>query len=279
MKLTVIEAERWKIDGGVCFGLVPKTIWSKYFQADENNLLDIHNRLLVVETGNRKILIDTGFGNKKDEKYYSFKYIQTTHTLEEALNQAGFKVEDITDVIFTHLHDDHCGGASIYDDKQNIVPLFPNAEYWITKAQWNWSLQPNPREKGAFFVENLTVLENTGKLHFIEEEDFGTDAISFKIMDGHTKGQLIPIIKYKGKTIVYVADFIPSIAHIPLAYIAAVDVEPLKALAEKEVFLKEAVEQDYYLFFEHDAENQLCTLENTAKGIRAKASLTLDVIQ
>ncbi len=276
MKLTVIEAERWKIDGGVCFGLVPKSIWSKYFQADEDNLLDIHNRLLVVETDDRKILIDTGFGNKKDEKYYSFKYIQTTHSLEDALNHAGFKVDDITDVVFTHLHDDHCGGASVYDEKGNIVPLFSNANYWLTKAQWNWAMQANAREKGAFFTENLVVLEQTGKLHFVEEEDFNSAVISFRIMDGHTRGQLIPLIKYKGKTIAYVADFIPSIAHIPLAYIAAVDVEPLKALAEKEDFLKEAVKNDYYLFFEHDAVHELCNLEMTAKGIRAKTSLKLD---
>jgi glyoxylase-like metal-dependent hydrolase (beta-lactamase superfamily II) len=221
-------------------------------------------------------LIDAGFGNKKDEKYYSFKYIQTTHSLEDALNQAGLKVDDITDVIFTHLHDDHCGGASVYDEKGNIVPLFPKADYWVTKSQWNSAMQANAREKGAFFAENLAVLEQTGKLHFVEEEDFKSDEISFQILDGHTKGQLIPFIRYKGKTIVYVADFIPSIAHIPLAYIAAVDINPLAALEEKQRFLTEAVDDDYYLFFEHDAVHQLCSLVKTDKGIRAKTSLNLD---
>ncbi|PKP40972.1 MAG: MBL fold metallo-hydrolase [Bacteroidetes bacterium HGW-Bacteroidetes-12] len=277
MNLHIIKAETWKIDGGVCFGVVPKSIWGKASISDENNLITICNRLLLVETNDRKVLIDTGFGNKQSEKYYSFKYIQTNHSLEDALNKVGFDIEEITDVIFTHLHDDHCGGASFFNKENKEVEfVFKNANYWISKSQWNSAMNPNKREMVAFLKENFLILEKINKLNLITEEKEIIPNISIRIFNGHTTGQIIPIINYQGRKIVYIADFIPSISHIPLPYIASVDVRPLLTLKEKEDFLKEAVEKNYTLFFEHDAKNECCKLKNTTKGIRVSKTFKLD---
>jgi glyoxylase-like metal-dependent hydrolase (beta-lactamase superfamily II) len=276
MKLTIIQAEKWKMDGGVIFGVVPKTIWGKNYTADENNLLEIYNRLLLVETEGRKILFDVGFGTKQNDKYYSYKYIQSPTTAKQALEKAGYGVEEITDIVFTHLHDDHCGGATEYDKENNIVPVFPNANYWLTKEQWDWAINPNSREIASFLKENLLALEETKKLHFVKNNDVFIPGIEARVMDGHTRGQLIPIITYKNKKLVFVADFIPSSAHLPLPYLASVDIEPLAALREKADFLEEALTENYTLFFEHDAYVESCDLEMTNKGIKAKSTFSLD---
>ncbi len=279
MKLHTINTELFKLDGGAMFGVVPKSIWSKLNPADANNLCTWAMRLLLVEDGDKLILIDTGIGNKQEAKFFGHYYLHGNDTLEKSLQAKGFCKEDITDVILTHLHFDHCGGA-IEREGDTLIPAFKNAVYWSNEAHWLWATQPNEREKASFLKENILPMQQSGQLQFIDTpsngvEDTGklgtarfSDAISLRLVNGHTDSMMLPQIKYNGKTIVYMADLLPSTGHIPLPYVMAYDMFPLTTLREKKAFLQEAVDNDYVLFFEHDPMNECCTLQQTEKGIR-----------
>lgn len=274
MELISVITEEWKMDAGACFGVIPKSLWSKVYPEDEENLLKLCNRLLVIKSEDRIVLIDTGYGDKQNEKYYRYKYIYDRKEITEALKEKGIKAEDITDVLLTHLHDDHVGGATkLIND--TVLEVFPNAHYWVSKAQWDWAHNPNKRERAAYFPVNHKVLEKSGRITCVKEEGEHIPGIFFRIYNGHTRGQIIPEVRYYGQKIVYMADFVPSSAHIPLVYIAAVDVEPLKVLEEKEAYLKEAAKEGHILFFEHDHYFEACTVEDTEKGFKVKARGTL----
>lgn len=278
MKLYSIIAENWRSDGGACFGVVPKAIWEKNYPADEKNLVKLTNRSLLIENGNRLILIDTGFGNKRNEKYYQYQFFHGDDSLERSLKKAGFNFGDVTDVILTHLHDDHVGGATQLDNNDNPVPAFPNAMYYCSKAQYDWAVNPNKREGASYFKDNFIPLEKAGKLQFIDENTGTFPSMRFIMVNGHTQGQLVPIINFKGKTIVYTADFIPSIVNVPIAYIPAFDTRPLLSMEEKERFLEEAANNGYYLFFEHDYFTEMCSVEHTKKGVRVSKTFSLKEI-
>ena len=271
MKIYSIIADEWKGDGGTCFGVVPKSIWSKLYPCDENNLLQLLTRSLLIIDGDRKILIDPGMGRKRIEKFYQYKYITGNWDVSIEIRKLGFKPEEITDIIFTHLHDDHVGGATFIDKKDNSIKLtFPNATYWSSKIQWDWAINPNKREVASYYKDNLEPLRESGNLKLITETEFQiSENISVKTANGHTRGLIIPYIVYEGKTLVYTSDFIPSASHIPLPYIASYDVEPLLVLEEKEAFLEEAVANNYYLVFVHDAMHEGCRVKLTEKGIVA----------
>jgi glyoxylase-like metal-dependent hydrolase (beta-lactamase superfamily II) len=276
MKLFTIVPENFKMDGGACFGVVPKSIWSKHVPCDENNMIIMSSRCLLIDTGNRRILIDTGLGDKQSEKYYSYFHLFDRIGLEKAVENQGYKSEDITDVILTHLHFDHVGGAVKWAaDGKKPVPVFPNATYYCSKDQWETANSPNPREKASYFPENYMPLFEEGRLELIHNNTTFCKGIELEIKSGHTLGQLIPLIHYNGKTLVYMADFIPSVFNIPLAYVPSYDVDPVKSMEEKNEFLNRAVEKDYILFFEHDYYYECCSLEETPKGIRAKKTFKL----
>ncbi len=269
MKLTPIETGNLKLDGGAMFGVVPKVLWQKVYPADENNLANWAMRCLLVETDNRKILIDNGIGNKQDEKFLSHYYLNGDDTLEKSLHKAGLKPDEITDMILTHMHFDHCGGSvRRKSDKTGFELAFPNATYWTSKKQYEWATQPNRREQASFLKENILPIEESGHLRLIEEEGEYIPGVQFKMYDGHTNGQVIPHIRVNGKTIVFMADLMPSTAHIPMPWIMAYDTRPLQTLKDRERFYKEAIEHDYILFFEHDLYHEACTLHETPKGIR-----------
>lgn len=267
MKLHKIEVEVWKLDGGAMFGLVPKTIWAKQYPADENNAIHMSTRLMLIETNDdRKVLVDTGMGNKRGEKYYKYKYIIDPISLEEALKNAGFKANDITDVVLTHLHDDHVGGA-IKMNGSAYELVFPNATHWLSEDQYNWAINPNKREAGTYFPDNFLPIQEAGKLELVKENGEYIPGIEFRIYNGHTQGQMLPFVEVEGKTFVFMADFIPFAASIPLPYVASVDVQPLITMTEKEQFLNEAAEKNYYLFFEHDFHNEVCTVTHNFKRV------------
>jgi len=269
MKLYSINTGNFKLDGGAMFGIVPKVMWQKVYPADENNLCTWALRCLLVETGNRLILIDCGIGNKQDEKFMGHYYISGNDGFDKTLAHTSYTPDDITDVVLTHLHFDHCGGAVKYNNvKTQLIPTFINATYWIGKQHWELSINPNKREKASFLKENFVPLHDAGKVKFIETDTEIYPDFSVKLYFGHTTGQVIPFINFNGKTLVYMADLIPSTIHIPLPYIMSYDTSPLITLSEKESFLKEAVKNNYILFFEHDIFNECCTVQNTEKGIR-----------
>ncbi|MCK5857131.1 MAG: MBL fold metallo-hydrolase [Bacteroidales bacterium] len=276
MKIHKIEAEVWKLDGGAMFGLVPKTIWGKQYPADENNLIHMSTRLMLIETDEgRKVLVDTGMGDKRGEKYYKYKYIIDSISLEDALKNKGFKVEDITDVVLTHLHDDHVGGA-VKMNNSAFELVFPNAKYWLSEDQYNWAIKPNKREAGTYFPDNFLPIKEAGKLELVKKNGIYILGIEFRIYDGHTKGQILPMVDIDGKTFVFMADFIPFVASIPLPYVASVDVQPLITMTEKEAFLNEAADKNYYLFFEHDFYNEVCTVEHSFKRVALKKAYRLN---
>ena len=267
MKLTPIETGNFKLDGGAMFGVVPKSMWSKVYPADENNLANWAMRCLLIETDDRKILIDNGIGDKQDAKFLSHYYLNGDDTLEDSLKKAGVGFDDITDMVLTHMHFDHCGGSVKYnEDKSGFELTFPNATYWTSKKQYNWATNPNRREKASFLKENILPIEESGHLKLIEDEGEYIPGIDFKMYDGHTDGQVIPHIKVNRKTVVYMADLMPSSAHIPMPWIMSYDTRPLQTLKDRERFYNEALENDYILFFEHDLYNEACTLEETPKG-------------
>jgi len=280
MKLTPIETGNLKLDGGAMFGVVPKVMWQKVYPADENNLSNWAMRCLLIEDGDRKILIDNGIGNKQDEKFLSHYYLNGDDTLENSLNNAGLKPEDITDMVLTHMHFDHCGGSVKWnEDKTGFELAFPNATYWVSKKQYQWATHPNRREKASFLKENILPIEESGHLKLIEEEAEYIPGITFKLYDGHTDGQIIPHIKYNGKTVVFMADLMPSAAHIPMPWIMAYDTRPLQTLKDRERFFEEAVAGDYILFFEHDLYHEASKLQVTPKGVRMKeAGKLLDIL-
>lgn len=285
MKLYSINAGHFKLDGGAMFGVVPKSIWNKLNPADENNMCSWALRCLMIEEGDRRILIDTGMGNKQDAKFFGHYYMHGNDTLEGSLAAHGFSKDDITDVLLTHLHFDHCGGA-IEKVGEQLVPAFKNARYWSNAAHWQWATIPNDREKASFLKENILPIQESGKLNFIELPGEGlpgrlpevkfTDTISIRFVSGHTDQMMLPQIKFKDRTIVYMADLLPAVAHLPIPYVMAYDMFPLTTLNEKKMFLKEAVENDYLLFFEHDPVNEVCSLQQTEKGVRAKAIYKLE---
>lgn len=276
MKIYPIEAGNFKLDGGAMFGVVPKTIWNKTNPADHNNLIDIAARCLLLEDGNRLVLIDTGMGNKQSEKFFGYYSLWGDHSLDSSLAKYGFHRNDITDVFMTHLHFDHCGGSVNWNsNKTHYEVAFKNANYWTNKNHWEWAVNPNAREKASFLPENILPMQESGQLKFIDrpQEDFGfSNEIGFDIfyVDGHTEKMMIPHIKYRDKTIVFCADLIPTAGHLPLPYVMGYDTRPLLTLPEKAKFLNAAVENNFYLWLEHDAHNEIITVENTEKGIRLK---------
>lgn len=278
MKLYSINTGYFKLDGGAMFGVVPKTIWNKINPADENNLCSWSLRCLLIEDGDRLILVDNGNGTKQDEKFFSHYHLHGDDTLEKSLTKYGFSTDDITDAFLTHLHFDHCGG-SIKREGDQLVPTFKNATYWSNRAHWDWAVNPNDREKASFLKENILPIQQSGQLQFMEtgEMDNGklgeisfTENISVRFVSGHTEKMMLPQVKYKDRTVVFMADLLPSHGHIPLPYVMAYDMFPLTTLNEKKSFLKEAAENDYILFFEHDPKYECCDLQVTEKGIRHK---------
>lgn len=279
MKLHTIDTGFFKLDGGAMFGVVPKTIWQKNNPADENNLCTWALRCLLIEDDERLILVDTGIGNKQDAKFLSHYHLHGDDTLEKSLWKKGFSRDDITDVFLTHLHFDHCGGG-ILREGDILRPAFKNATYWSNAKHWEWAINPNEREKASFLKENILPIQESGRLEFIEIDDLVSfsDHVCVRFAYGHTEAMMLPQIKYKGRIIVYMADLLPSIGHLPIPYVMGYDMFPIKTLKEKKSFLEEAFENNYVLFFEHDPVNECCTLQRTEKGIRANEIFRLNDI-
>jgi glyoxylase-like metal-dependent hydrolase (beta-lactamase superfamily II) len=276
MKIYPIEAGNFKLDGGAMFGVVPKTIWSKTNPADSNNLIDIAARCLLIEDGNRLILIDTGMGNKQSDKFFGYYSLWGNHSLDKSLALYGFHRDDITDVFMTHLHFDHCGGSVNWNkDKTGYEVAFKNAKFWTNENHWNWATKPNSREKASFLNENIIPMQESGQLNFIQrpEGDFlEKSELGFGIFfaDGHTEKQMLPHIQYQGKTFVFCADLLATAGHIPIPYVMGYDTRPLLTMDEKTKFMNLAAENNYHLILEHDAHNEIITVEKTEKGVRLK---------
>lgn len=274
MTIYPIETGNFKLDGGAMFGVVPKVIWQKTNPADNNNLIDMSLRCMLIEDGNRLILIDTGTGNKQSDKFFSYYFPFGDFSLDISLAKLGFHRDQITDVFLTHLHFDHCGGCVQWNkDQTGYEPAFKNAKFWSNKNHWQWAVEPNVREKASFLKENINPIEASGQLNFVNlpKGDFTRNSeLGFDILfaDGHTEKQMIPHIEYKGKTLVFMADLLPTIGHIPLPYVMGYDTRPLLTMDEKAKFLNQAADNNYILFLEHDATNELCTLKHTEKGVR-----------
>jgi len=273
MKLHLINTGNFKLDGGAMFGVVPKAIWNKTNPADENNMCNWSMRCLLIEDGNRLILIDNGIGDKQDAKFFSHYYLNGNDSLQSSLKTAGFHADDVTDMFLTHLHFDHCGGSIKYNkDRTGNETAFKNATYWSNAEHWEWATKPNPREKASFLKENILPMQESGQLKFIENENQKPlgENISISYMRGHTDAMMIPLINYKGKTIAFVADLLPSVGHIPLPYVMGYDTRPLLTITEKEKFLNKAADENIILFLEHDSVNECCTVQKTEKGVRLK---------
>src|ERR1035437_1836030 len=271
MKLYSINTGYFKLDGGAMFGVVPKSIWNKLNPADDNNMCNWAMRCLLIEDGNRLILIDNGMGNKQDAKFFGHYFLNGDDSLEKSLAKHGFTKDDITDAFLTHLHFDHCGG-SIDKEGDKLVPAFKNATYWSNENHWQWATEPNDREKASFLKENILPIKESGQLKFIDpiDEISFSDKIKIRFVNGHTEAMMLPQIEYNGRTIVYMADLLPAAAHIPIPYIMAYDTRPLETLKEKKAFIKEDQQKDYILFFEHDPNIECCSLQMTERGVRSK---------
>lgn len=278
MNLYSIDTGFFKLDGGAMFGVVPKSLWQRTNPADANNLCTWATRLLLIEHGNRLTLVDTGLGDKQDDKFFSHYYLHGNETLDGSLKKHGFHRDDITDVILTHLHFDHCGGA-IVREGDRLSPAFKNAEFWSNEKHWDWAVNPNPREKASFLKENILPISESGQLKFIDEANPVYDSdIKMRFANGHTEAMMLPQMKYKDKTILYMADLLPSVGHIPIPYVMGYDVRPLVTMQERQDYWKEIVDNEYILFLEHDAEHECCTLQYTEKGIRLKDTFKLSDI-
>ncbi len=274
MKIYPIETGNFKLDGGAMFGVVPKVIWQRTNPADSKNLIDMSMRCMLIEDGNRLILIDTGVGNKQSDKFFGYYYLFGNFTLDKSLAKYGFHRDDITDVFLTHLHFDHCGGSIQWNKNHtDYEPAFKNAKFWTNKNHWKWATEPNPREKASFLKENIHPMESSGQLNYInigETNYIKNSELDFDIFlaDGHTEKQMLPHINYKGKTIVFMADLLPTTGHIPLPYVMGYDTRPLLTMNEKKLFLDKAANEEFLLFLEHDAYSELCTVKQTEKGVR-----------
>ncbi len=284
MTLYPVETGNFKLDGGAMFGVVPKSIWNRTNPADSNNMIDMAARSLLIEDGNRLILVDTGMGNKQSDKFFGYYHQWGSHTLDGSLQKIGFDLSDITDVFMTHLHFDHCGGSIQWNkDRTGYEPAFKNAHFWTNEDHWQWAIKPNLRERASFLKENLLPMQDSGQLKFVERGQntfLETSELGFGILfvDGHTDKQMLPHLNIKGKTLVFTADLVPTAGHIPVPYVMGYDTRPLLSLEEKQLFMNEAVANDYFLFLEHDAHNEICTLKNTPKGVRLDKTHTFDEI-
>ncbi len=284
MRIYPIETGNFKLDGGAMFGVVPKTLWQRTNPADNKNLIEMSMRCMLIEDANRLILIDTGLGNKQSDKFFGHYDLFGNFTLDGSLAKYGFHRDDITDVFLTHLHFDHCGGSIQWNkDRTGYEPAFKNAKFWSNKNHWQWATTPNAREKVSFLEENIQPIKESGQLNFVSmpSTDFlSASELGFGILfaDGHTEKQMLPHIKYKDKTLVFMADLLPTVGHIPLPYVMGYDTRPLLTLDEKARFLNRAADEEYYLFLEHDAHNELCTVQHTEKGVRLKNTYTFNDI-
>ena len=279
MHLYTIDTGFFKLDGGAMFGVVPKVLWSRNNPADENNLCPWAMRSLLIEDGDKLILIDNGIGDKQDDKFLKHYYLHGDVNLHSSLAKHGFSADDITDVFLTHLHFDHCGGSVKWNkDRSGFEMVFKNAKYWSNKDHWDWAIKPNNREKASFLRDNIIPVQEAGHLHFVEGEKRIFNNFDVLFVHGHTESQMIPHISYKNKIIVFAADLLPSTGHIPLPYIMGYDTRPLVTLVEKEKFLKKAAEQEYILFLQHDNYNECCTVKETDKGVRLKDTFKLSEI-
>lgn len=281
MKIYPINTGNFKLDGGAMFGVVPKSIWSRTNEPNSKNMCDWSLRCMLIEDGDRLILIDTGIGDKQSDKFFGYYYLFGDDSLQKSIEKLGFGLDEITDVILTHLHFDHCGGAIKYNDtKSMLVPIFKNAIYWSNQNHWKWATEPNPREKASFLKENIMPIEESGQLKFIDRtSDFQTNVlpnIDMYFVDGHTESQMLPVIKYKGKTIVFMADLLPSVGHIPLPYVMGYDTRPLLTIDEKKKFLDKAADEEYILFLEHDFTNECCTVKHTERGVRLDKTFSFE---
>lgn len=278
MKIYTINTGHFKLDGGAMFGVVPKVIWNKLNPADEDNLCPWAMRCMLIEDNKRLILVDNGVGDKQDARFFGHYHLHGDDSLDKSLQQLGFHHSDITDVILTHLHFDHCGG-SIVRKNDKLLPAFPKANYWSNERHWQWATIPNDREKASFLKENILPIKESGQLQMVRIPETGnayfSDSISIRYVHGHTDAMMLPQITYKGKTIVFMADLIPAVAHLPVPYVMAYDMFPLTSLLEKKSFLEEALEKEYILFFEHDPVHECCTLQQTERGIRMKETFRL----
>lgn len=284
MQIYPLDTGNFKLDGGAMFGVVPKVIWHKTNPPDNNNLIDMGLRCMLIEDGNRLILVDNGTGDKQSEKFFSYYFPFGDNDLDSSLAAKGFHRKDITDVFLTHLHFDHCGGSIEWnDDKTGYQPAFVNAKYWSNKNHWNWATRPNPREKASFLKENINPIEESGQLNFVsvpQNKYVNNSELGFDILfsDGHTEKQMIPHINYQGKILVFMADLLPTVGHIPLPYVMSYDTRPLITMDEKAKFLKQAADNNYFLFLEHDPVNEICTVKHTEKGVRLDRTFKFDEI-
>jgi len=279
MKLYSINTGHFKLDGGAMFGVVPKSIWNKLNPADENNMCSWAMRCLLIEDGKRLILIDNGMGNKQDAKFFSYYYLHGNDSLDASLKKYGFGVDDITDMVLTHLHFDHCGGSIKYNsDRTKLEPVFKNAKYYCNEKHWQWATHPNAREKASFLKENIQPIQESGQLNFIDERSAIIPGLSFLEVNGHTEAMMLPVIKTGKETIAFMADLIPSAAHLPLPYVMGYDMRPLETMKEKERILNQAVEGNWKLFFEHDPKVECVSVERTEKGVRKKEEMILSAL-
>ena len=284
MNLYTINTGYFKLDGGAMFGVVPKSIWQKTNPPDNNNMCSWAMRSLLIEDGNRLILIDTGMGNKQSEKFFGYYYLHGNDSLKGSLAQNGFCEDDITDVFLTHLHFDHCGGSIEWanNDHTHLQPVFKNTKFWSNEHHWKWATEPNRRERASFLKENINPIEESGQLNHIERKDRITpnafENIDVFFADGHTESQMLPMISYKDKKIVFMADLLPSVGHIPLPYVMGYDTRPLLTMDEKQLFLNMAADEELILFLEHDPKNECCTVQHTEKGVRVKDKFSLKEI-
>lgn len=284
MNLYAIETGNFKLDGGAMFGVVPKSLWNRTNPADANNMIDIAARCLLIEDGNRLILIDTGMGDKQSEKFFGYYFLYGNHSIDASLKAHGFHRDDITDVFMTHLHFDHCGGSIQWNkERTGYEPAFKNAHFWSNQDHWTWATEPNNREKASFLKENILPMQESGQLKFTglpQADLLRNSELGFDIFfaDGHTDKQMLPLIKYQDKTIAFVADLLPTVGHLPLPFVMGYDTRPLLTLDEKDRFLKLAADENFYLFLEHDAHNEIITVKHTEKGVRLNETFESKVI-
>jgi glyoxylase-like metal-dependent hydrolase (beta-lactamase superfamily II) len=279
MEIHTVACGNMKLDGGAMFGIVPKSLWQKQYPGDENNMVRISMRSLLVVDGDRRILFDNGIGDKQDHKFFSYYYLFGDDSMEGSLGKLGFKVEDITDMVLTHLHFDHCGGSIKYnDDKSELLTAFPNARYWVSRKQWDLAHDPNKLEGASFLEENFDPIKTSGQLELFDKEFELTPNVQIRLYDGHTLGQAIGLISYNGRTIVNVADLIPLAGNISMSWVCGYDTQPLVTLNEKADFLNESLSRNYIYYFYHDLDTQCCTLKDTIKGIRPDERFDLTLI-